>query len=136
MTFCNFCLTLLVWVVIDAHRIEGKLTKGWSLMKKGLFALVLFSFVTIASVFAFSAGNGTFGGVGTSVTIKLWFAGNVEMSVSGTTYPLCGMWVERNGIITISFNSRAPNDLKNTTQELEVVDNNTLKDGPTTYRRR
>jgi hypothetical protein len=104
--------------------------------KKVLFVLVLFSVVAITGVFAFSAGNGTFGGVGTNVTIKFWTDGNVEMSVGGTAYPLCGRWVERNGIITISFNSRAPNDLKNTTQELEVIDNNTLKDGPTTYRRR
>jgi len=104
--------------------------------KKLLLVLVLFSIVAIASVFAFEARNGTFGGVGTSVTIKFWTDGNVEMSVEGTTYPLCGRWVERNGIITISFNGRAPNDLKNTTQELAVIDNNTLMDGPTTFRRR
>jgi hypothetical protein len=104
--------------------------------KKMLLVLVLFSFVAITSVFAFSARNGTFGGVGTSVTIKFWTDGNVEISVGGNTYPLCGRWVERNGTITISFNSRAPNDLKSTTQELIVIDDNTLKDGPTTYRRR
>ena len=104
--------------------------------KKLLLVLVLFSIVAIASVFAFEARNGTFGGVGTNVTIKFWTDGNVEMSVGGTTYPLCGRWVERSGIITISFNGRAPNDLKNTTQELEVIDNTTLMDGPTTFRRR
>jgi hypothetical protein len=104
--------------------------------KKRVLVLVLLSVVAIVSVFAFSAGNGTFGGVGTSVTIKFWTDGNVEMAVGGTTYPLCGRWVERNDIIIISFNARAPNNLKNTTQELEVIDNNTLKDGPTTYRRR
>jgi hypothetical protein len=104
--------------------------------KRILLALVLFSIVSIIGIFAFSANNGTFGGVGTSVTIKFWTDGNVEMSVAGTTYPLCGRWVERNGVITISFNGKAPNDLKNTTQELTVVDNNTLQDGPTTYRRR
>jgi hypothetical protein len=104
--------------------------------KRFLLVLFLFSVVGITSLFAFSAGNGTFGGVGTSITIKFWTGGDVEMSVSGTTYPLCGRWVERNGIIIISFNGKAPNDLKNTTQELTVVDNNTLQDGPTTYRRR
>jgi len=71
------------------------LWKEGFMKKKILFALVLFSLVAVVSVFAFEARNGTFGGVGTNVTIKFWTDGNVEMSVSGTTYALCGRWTSK-----------------------------------------
>jgi len=108
-------------------------------MKKKIFvvALVLLTLIAAGPIFAqtWSPSNGTFGGVGTNVRLKFWTDGNMEVTVAGTTYPLCGRWVKRGDTITISFNGRAPNDLKNATFELTIIDNNTLQDGPTTYRR-
>ena len=106
--------------------------------KKLILVLVLFSVVAVASVFAFEARNGTFGASGTSYTIKFWTAGNVEMTVAGTTYPLCGTWTARGDLIIISFNSRAPGGVKDTQQEFTVIDNNTLRDNldGVTWRRR
>jgi hypothetical protein len=106
--------------------------------KKVLLALFLFSVIAITSVFAFEAKNGLFGASGTSFTIKFWTGGDIEMTVDGKTYSNCGKWIHRDGIIIISFNNRAPEGLKNTQQELTVIDNNTLKDNldGVTWRRR
>jgi len=105
--------------------------------KMVIIALALLTVFAAGTVFAqsWSAGNGTFGGVGTNVRIKFWTDGNLEVTVAGTAYPLCGRWVRRGDTITLSFNGRAPNDLKDSTFELTIIDNNTLQDGPTTYRR-
>ena len=109
--------------------------------KKVLFVLLVFSVVALTSVFAqtrFSAGNGTFGASGTNITIKFWTGGNVEMTVAGTTYPLCGKWTARGDLIIISFNSHAHDGVKDTQQEFTVIDNNTLRDNldGVTWRRR
>ncbi|MCL2185489.1 MAG: hypothetical protein FWB86_06520 [Treponema sp.] len=106
--------------------------------KRVFFVLVLFSIIAITGVFAFSPNNGTFGASGTSYSIKFWTDGNIEMTVDGTVYRLCGKWIHRNGIIIISFNNRAPEGVTNTQQELTVIDNNTLRDNldGVTWRRR
>jgi len=106
--------------------------------KKLILVLVLFSVVSIASVFAFEARNGTFGASGTSCTIKFWTDGNVEMSYEGTVYRLCGTWTARGNLIIISYNSRAPYGVQNEQHEFTVIDNNTLKDNldGVTWRRR
>ena len=109
--------------------------------KKVLFVLLLFSVVALMNVSAqtrFSANNGTFGASGTSYTIKFWTDGNVEMTVAGTTYRLCGKWIVRDDLIIISFNSRAHDGVKDTQQEFTVIDNNTLRDNldGVTWRRR
>ena len=98
--------------------------------KKILFVLVLLSVVGAVSVFAWSGGNNTYACPGTSVTLKFWAQGNVDISVEGNTWRSAGSYRVSGDRLTVTFKTTSDkgfSSISGVTCVFRIIDDETLR---------
>ena len=98
---------------------------------KRIFSVVILLFVIgMPIIFAWPGGNNTYACPGTSVTIKFWAQGVVDISVGGETWRNAGNYRVSGNRLTVTFKTTSEisfSTISGVTWAFNIIDDETLK---------